>query len=33
VVQARAAMTDNDLVRANNLAVKAHLLSDSLVAR
>jgi outer membrane biosynthesis protein TonB len=32
VVQARAAMTDNDLVRANNLAVKAHLLSDSLVA-
>ena len=31
VTQARAAMTDNDLVRANNLAVKAHLLSDSLI--
>ena len=31
VAQARAAMTDNDLVRANNLAVKAHLLSDSLI--
>jgi hypothetical protein len=28
--QSRAAMNDGDLVRANNLALKAHLLSDAL---
>jgi hypothetical protein len=31
VTQSRAAITDGDLVRANNLALKAHLLSDALV--
>jgi len=31
--QSRAAITDNDLVRAHNLALKAHLLSDELVHR
>jgi hypothetical protein len=33
VSQSRAAITDGDLVKANNLAVKAHLLSDALVKR
>lgn len=31
MAQARQAMNDGDLIRANNLAVKAHLLSDALV--
>jgi hypothetical protein len=31
VTQSRAAINDGDLVRANNLALKAHLLSDALV--
>ena len=31
VAQARSATADNDLVRAHNLALKAHLLSDELV--
>jgi hypothetical protein len=31
--QARQAQTDNDVVRAHNLALKAHLLSDELVRR
>lgn len=31
MIQARAATTDGDFTRANNLAVKAHLLSDALV--
>lgn len=33
LAQARQAQTDNDLVRAHNLALKAHLLSDELVRR
>ena len=33
MAQAHAAITDNDLVRAHNLALKAHLLSDELVRR
>jgi outer membrane biosynthesis protein TonB len=33
MTQSRAAATDGDLLRANNLAVKAHLLSDALVKR
>ena len=33
MAQSRAAETDGDLLRANNLATKAHLLSDSLVKR
>ena len=31
--QSRAATAQNDLVRAHNLALKAHLLSDELVKR
>jgi hypothetical protein len=31
IVQSRKATTENDLVRAHNLAVKARLLSDELV--
>ena len=31
--QSRTAATDGDLLRANNLATKAHLLSDSLAKR
>src|SRR5262245_24621166 len=33
MAQARTASTDGDLMRANNLALKAHLLSDELVKR
>jgi hypothetical protein len=33
LAQARQAQTDNDLVRAHNLALKAHLLSDELIRR
>jgi hypothetical protein len=33
MAQARVASTDGDLTRANNLALKAHLLSDELVKR
>lgn len=33
MAQARTASTDGDLTRANNLALKAHLLSDELVKR
>ena len=33
LAQARQAQTDNDPVRAHNLALKAHLLSDELVRR
>ena len=33
LAQARQAQTDNDVVRAHNLALKAHLLSDELVRR
>ncbi len=33
MAQARTATTDGDLTRANNLALKAHLLSDELVKR
>jgi hypothetical protein len=33
MTQSRTAITDNDLVRAHNLALKAHLLSDELVKR
>ena len=33
MAQARSAATDSDLVRAHNLALKAHLLSDELVRR
>ena len=33
MAQSRTAETDGDLLRANNLATKAHLLSDSLVKR
>ncbi|HZR28084.1 MAG TPA: hypothetical protein VFA71_04835 [Terriglobales bacterium] len=33
MAQSRAAATDGDLLRANNLAVKAHLLSDALIKR
>ncbi len=33
IAQSRAAATDGDLLRANNLATKAHLLSDELVKR
>lgn len=31
MAQSRVAMNENDLVRAHNLALKAHLLSDELV--
>jgi hypothetical protein len=31
IAQSRSATTDNDLVRAHNLAMKAHLLSDELI--
>ncbi len=33
MTQSRAATTDGDLLRANNLAVKAHLLTDELIKR
>ena len=33
MVQSRSATTDSDLVRAHNLALKAHLLSDELIRR
>ncbi len=33
IVQSRTATTQNDLERANNLALKAHLLCDALVKR
>src|SRR5579859_5415633 len=33
MAQSRAAATDGDILRANNLAMKAHLLSDALVKR
>ena len=33
MAQSRAAATDGDLLRANNLATKAHLLSDALIKR
>ncbi|HTC96019.1 MAG TPA: hypothetical protein VK699_21435 [Terriglobales bacterium] len=33
MAQSRAAATDGDLLRANNLAMKAHLLSDALLKR
>jgi hypothetical protein len=33
MAQSRAATTDGDLLRANNLAMKAHLLSDALIKR
>jgi hypothetical protein len=33
LAQARQAQTDNDVVRAHNLALKAHLLSDELIRR
>lgn len=33
LAQARQAQTDNDMVRAHNLALKAHLLSDELIRR
>ena len=31
IAQSRSATSDNDLVRAHNLAMKAHLLSDELI--
>jgi hypothetical protein len=33
MAQSRAATTDGDLLRANNLAMKAHLLTDALMKR